>query len=54
MTRFRKNAQGWRRGCDEKLDTKPGPKIGLILNYLLAEVIDDPPKIQKNIWKKNS
>jgi poly(A) polymerase/tRNA nucleotidyltransferase (CCA-adding enzyme) len=30
-----------------ELDTKPGPKIGLILNYLLAEVIDDPAKNTK-------
>ena len=32
----------------KELDIKPGPKVGLILNYLLAEVINDPPKIQKN------
>lgn len=31
----------------KELDTKPGPKIGLILNYLLAEVIDDPAKNTK-------
>ena len=31
----------------KNLDTKPGPKIGLILNYLLAEVIDDPAKNTK-------
>lgn len=31
----------------KELDTKPGPKIGLILNYLLAEVIDDPSKNTK-------
>lgn len=31
----------------KELDTKPGPKIGLILNYLLAEVIDDPTKNTK-------
>lgn len=30
-----------------ELDIKPGPKIGLILNYLLAEVIDDPAKNTK-------
>ncbi len=31
----------------KELDIKPGPKIGLILNYLLAEVIDDPGKNNK-------
>lgn len=31
----------------KELDAKPGPKIGLILNYLLAEVIDDPNKNTK-------
>ena len=31
----------------KKLNTQPGPKIGLILNYLLAEVIDDPAKNTK-------
>jgi len=31
----------------KELSTKPGPKIGLILNYLLAEVIDDPSKNNK-------
>lgn len=31
----------------KELNTKPGPKIGLILNYLLAEVIDDPSKNTK-------
>jgi len=28
----------------KELNTQPGPKIGLILNYLLAEVVDDPTK----------
>ena len=31
----------------KELNTQPGPKIGLILNYLLAEVIDDPSKNTK-------
>ena len=31
----------------KKLDMRPGPKIGLILNSLLAEVIDDPNKNTK-------
>ncbi len=31
----------------KELNAKPGPKIGLILNYLLAEVIDDPGKNTK-------
>lgn len=31
----------------KELDVKPGPKIGLILNFLLAEVIDDPSKNTK-------
>ncbi len=31
----------------KELETKPGPKVGLILNYLLAEVIDDPKKNTK-------
>lgn len=36
----------------KKLNTKPGPKIGLILNYLLAEVIDDPSKNTKKYLEK--
>jgi tRNA nucleotidyltransferase (CCA-adding enzyme) len=36
----------------KELDTKPGPKIGLILNSLLAEVIDDPIKNKKEYLKK--
>ncbi|MEK7076336.1 MAG: hypothetical protein AAB941_01595, partial [Patescibacteria group bacterium] len=36
----------------KNLDTKPGPKIGLILNYLLAEVIDDPAKNTKEYLEK--
>ena len=31
----------------KELDIKPGPKIGLILNSLLAEIIDDPTKTIK-------
>lgn len=36
----------------KELDIKPGPKIGLILNSLLAEVIDDPTKNTKENLKK--
>lgn len=36
----------------KELDIKPGPKIGLILNSLLAEVIDDPEKNKKEYLKK--
>ncbi len=36
----------------KELDIKPGPKIGLILNYLLAEVIDDPNKNTKEYLEK--
>ena len=36
----------------KELDTQPGPKIGLILNYLLAEVIDDPAKNTKEYLEK--
>jgi len=35
-----------------ELDIKPGPKIGLILNSLLAEVIDDPTKNKKEHLKQ--
>jgi len=31
----------------KELNEAPGPKIGLILNYLLAEVLDDPNKNKK-------
>lgn len=31
----------------KELNSKPGPKVGLILNYLLSEVIDDPGKNTK-------
>ena len=31
----------------KELETEPGPKVGLILNYLLAEVIDDQKKNTK-------
>jgi len=36
----------------KELATKPGPKVGLILNYLLAEIIDDPTKNKKDYLKK--
>lgn len=36
----------------KELNTKPGPKIGLILNSLLAEVIDDPIKNTKEYLQK--
>ena len=36
----------------KKLETKPGPKIGLILNCLLAEVIDDPDKNNREYLEK--
>ena len=36
----------------KELNTQPGPKIGLILNYLLAEVIDDPAKNTKEYLEK--
>lgn len=36
----------------KELDIKPGPKIGLILNSLLAEVIDDPTKNIKEYLKQ--
>lgn len=36
----------------KELDIKPGPKIGLILNSLLAEVLDDPAKNTKENLKK--
>lgn len=36
----------------KELKTKPGPKIGLILNSLLAEVIDDPTKNKKEVLKQ--
>jgi len=36
----------------KELNTQPGPKIGLILNYLLAEVIDDPAKNTKEYLKQ--
>jgi len=36
----------------EELDVKPGPKIGLMLNYLLAEVLDDPAKNTKKHLKQ--
>ncbi|OGM98859.1 MAG: hypothetical protein A2915_03795 [Candidatus Yanofskybacteria bacterium RIFCSPLOWO2_01_FULL_41_34] len=36
----------------KELETKPGPKVGLILNSLLAEVIDDPNKNTKEYLEK--
>ncbi|MDP3792781.1 MAG: HDIG domain-containing protein [bacterium] len=36
----------------KELDIKPGPKIGLILNSLLAEVLDDPIKNKKEFLKQ--
>ncbi|OGN01363.1 MAG: hypothetical protein A3B91_03800 [Candidatus Yanofskybacteria bacterium RIFCSPHIGHO2_02_FULL_41_29] len=36
----------------KELKTKPGPKIGLILNSLLAEVLDDPTKNKKEYLRK--
>ncbi len=36
----------------KQLGIEPGPKIGLILNYLLAEVIDDPNKNTKEYLEK--
>ena len=36
----------------QKLDIKPGPKVGLMLNSLLAEVIDDPIKNEKEYLMK--
>jgi hypothetical protein len=36
----------------KELDTQPGPKIGLILNYLLAEVLDNPVNNNEEYLKK--
>ena len=36
----------------QELEMKPGPKIGLILNSLLAEVLDDPSKNTKEHLQK--
>ena len=36
----------------KELNVKPGPKVGLILNSLLAEVLDDPTKNKKDYLKK--
>ena len=36
----------------KELDIKPGPKVGLILNSLLAEVVDDPAKNTKEYLQK--
>src|SRR3989339_1560424 len=38
----------------KELKIKPGPKVGLILNYLLAEVIDDPAKYTKEYLKQRT
>ena len=35
-----------------ELGIKPGPKIGLILNSLLAEVLDDPARNKKEYLKQ--
>jgi len=35
-----------------ELSIKPGPKVGLILNYLLAEVLDNPAKNTTEYLKK--
>jgi len=36
----------------KELDIKPGPKVGLILNCLLAEALDDPSKNTKELLIK--
>ncbi|MEK7589374.1 MAG: HD domain-containing protein [Patescibacteria group bacterium] len=36
----------------QELNLKPGPKVGLILNSLLAEVLDDPTKNSKEYLQK--
>ena len=36
----------------KELKIKPGPKIGLILNFLLAEILDDPIKNKKEYLQK--
>ena len=36
----------------KELNAKPGPKVGLILNYLLSEVVDDPTKNTKEYLKQ--
>jgi poly(A) polymerase/tRNA nucleotidyltransferase (CCA-adding enzyme) len=36
----------------EELNIGPGPKIGLMLNYLLAEVLEDPSKNNKEYLKQ--
>jgi len=38
----------------KELGIKPGPKVGLILNYLLAEVLDDPAKNTKEYLKQRT
>ena len=38
----------------ELLQIKPGPKVGLILNALLGEVLDDPKKNDKEYLNKRS
>ena len=35
-----------------ELGIKPGPKVGLLLNSLLAEVIDDPIKNTRDYLQK--
>lgn len=34
------------------LRIEPGPKVGQILDILLGEVLEDPKKMKKNIWKR--
>ena len=36
------------------LEIPPGPKIGAILDVLLAEAIEEPQKTRKNIWRSAS
>ena len=38
----------------KELNIHPGPKVGLILNYLLAEVLDDPAKNSKEHLKQRT
>ncbi|MBI2674380.1 MAG: HD domain-containing protein, partial [Candidatus Yanofskybacteria bacterium] len=38
----------------KELSIKPGPKIGLILNYLLAEVLNDPTRNKKEYLRQRT
>ncbi len=38
----------------KELSINPGPKVGLILNFLLAEVLDDPGKNNKEYLKQRT